>query len=144
MSTCAVAVAVAVADSEHSLLEMGWAPPPSSSSCLFLGVASLKVGFRGEGVALQERPAVTSRLMAFFNGLPDTLDNFGNIWILTSSDPRTRLLVGVAIAFITNMVFGESVRTRRFQCCREQVGVKVKVSVSVRACESVSNWQGLL
>lgn len=103
--------AVAVVDSEHSFLGVGATPPPSSSRGLFLGVSSTKVGFRGEQVAWWEMPAVTWRLVAFFSGLPDTLDDLGDIWMLRSSDPRTRLFVGVAITFIINL-YDESVRTR--------------------------------
>jgi hypothetical protein len=97
-------VVVAAVDSEHSFFETGCTPPLPPSRGLFLGVACLELGFRGDGLAWRDIVAVPSRLVAFFSGLPDTLDDLGDIWILTSIDPRTRLFVGVTVTFIMAMM----------------------------------------
>lgn len=92
------------ASSEHSFLIAGCCnAAAASSSGLFLGVPSLDACLCGDGLARRE----TLRL-AFFSGLgpgPGPGD-LGDDWTLTSSEPRTRRLVGVAVALILGKRLG--------------------------------------
>lgn len=88
------------ASSEHSFLTAGCCNDVASSSGLFLGVPSLDAAcLRGEGLAQRERLRLASR-PAFFIGLAPRPGDLGDIWTLASSEPRTRRLVGVAVALI--------------------------------------------
>lgn len=96
-----VAGTAPAASSEHSFLTAGCcnAVAPSSRG-LFLGVPSLDGAcLRGEGLARRERLKLGSR-PAFFSGLAPSPGDLGDIWTLASSEPRTRRLVGVAVALI--------------------------------------------
>lgn len=88
------------ASSEQSFLTAGCCnAAAASSSGLFLGLPSLDACLRGEGLARRERLRLASRL-AFFIGLAPGAGDLGDIWTLASSEPRTRRLVGVAVALI--------------------------------------------
>lgn len=87
------------ASSEHSFLKAGCCNAVASSSGLFLGVPSLDACLRGDGLARREALRLVSRL-AFFSGLAPGPGDLGDIWTLASSEPRTRRLVGVAVALI--------------------------------------------
>lgn len=89
------------ASSEHSFLTAGCCNAvAASSSGLFLGLPSLDAAcLRGEGLARRERLRLGSRA-AFFDGLAPRPGDLGDIWTLPSSEPRTRRLVGVAVALI--------------------------------------------
>lgn len=92
------------ASSEHSFLTAG-CKAAASSSGLFLGLASFDAGLRGEGLARRDRLRLASRLV-LFSGLAASLGDLGDIWTLASSEPRTRRLVGVAVALILGAAFG--------------------------------------
>lgn len=93
------------ASSEHSFLTAGCCDAAVSPSGLFLGLTSLDAGLRGEGLARRERLRLASRLV-FFSGLAPGPGDLGDIWTFASSEPRTRRLVGVAVALILEGVFG--------------------------------------
>lgn len=99
VSPASRAGAVPAASSEHSFLKAGCCNGAASSSGLFLGVPSLEACLRGEGLARRERLRLASR-PAFFSGLAPSAGDLGDIWTLASSEPRTRRLVGVAVALI--------------------------------------------
>lgn len=110
-AACAPDAATApAASSEHSFLTAGCcnddAIAAASSSGLFLGLPSLETCcLRGEGLARRERLRLASRLLALLlSGLAPPAapgaGDLGDIWTFASSEPRTRRLVGVAVALI--------------------------------------------
>jgi hypothetical protein len=72
---------------------------------LFLGLPWREACLQGEG-------------LPFFSGLVPGAGDFGDIWTLASSEPRTRRLVGVAVALIVGEkgAFWAASKSRRETC----------------------------
>lgn len=126
--------APAASSSEHSFLTAGCCNDAASSRGLFLGVPSLDACLRGEGLARRERLRLASRL-AFFRGLAPGAGDLGDIWTLASSEPRTRRLVGVAVALILE-------RGRFGGCLWETRLGKWIFATARRAGAAMGAWQG--